>query len=68
MVMYMYIDPGQRQNKGVIFFINSIIQTIQSFAARVPPLNYLVTSFNVQVTQFDLAVKQVKVNPGSSFI
>ena len=23
---------------------------------------------NVQVTKFDLAVKQVKVNPGSSFI
>ena len=43
-----------------IIFLNSIIQSIWSFAASFPQLNDLNYSFphsNVQMTQFDLAVK-----------
>ena len=62
MVMYIYIAPGQGQTTpwGQFFFINSIIQSIESFAASLPPLNDFVTVFphsNVKATQFDLAVK-----------
>ena len=57
----MYIAPEQGETTpwGEILFINSIIQSILSFAASFPALNDC-NSFphsNVQVTQFDLAVK-----------
>ena len=62
MVMYMYIAPGQGQTTPwqQIFFINSILQLIKSFAARFPPLNDFVTVFPIQThrrPKIDLAVK-----------
>ena len=47
MVIYMYIAPGQGQTAawGQILFVNSIIQSIVSFAASFPPLNDFVTVF-----------------------
>ena len=42
-----YMGRG-RQPLGSIFFINSIIQSIKSFAARFPPLNDFVTVFHNQ--------------------
>ena len=59
----MYIAPGQGQTTqwGQILFINSIIQSVLSFAASFPPLNDFITVLTIQkyrpVTQFDLAVK-----------
>ena len=38
-VIYMYIAPGQRQTTPLesMFFINTFIQSIESFAANPPP-------------------------------
>ena len=62
MVIYMYIAPGQGQTTpwDQIIFINSIIQSVKSFAASFPSLNDFYNVFShskVQATQFDLAVK-----------
>ena len=48
---YIHVNsPGQGQTTpwGQIFFINSIIQSIKSFAASFPPLNDFVTVFPIQ--------------------
>ena len=38
--IHAYIAPGQgRQPPGIIFCINTIIQSIESFAASFPPIN-----------------------------
>ena len=47
--IYVY-SPGQGQTTpwGQIVFINSIIQSMVSFAASFPPLNDFVTVFPIQ--------------------
>ena len=44
-----YSPVTGRQPPEANFFINSIIQSIQSFAASFPQLNYLVTVFPFQM-------------------
>ena len=66
MVTYMYIDLGQGQTTpwDQIFFINSSIQSIYSFAAIFPQLNEQFSQFKrVQATQLDLAIKQSQGQP-----
>ena len=48
--MYEYVAPGQGQTTpwGQILFINSIIQSIVSFAARFPPFNDFVTVLSIK--------------------
>ena len=49
MVIYMYTAPGQGQTTpcGQILFVDSIIQSILSFAASFPPLNDFVTFYPI---------------------
>ena len=47
-VIYVYSPRAGADNPlGSLFFINSIIQSIKSFAASFPPLNDFVTIFPI---------------------
>ena len=77
-VLYVYdLGPRSRNDLDLQYshiFIYSIrcllLLTFRSVAAIIPEKSTVFTfSYRkAQVTKFDLAVKKVKVNPGSSFI
>ena len=73
MVIYMNKAQGQEQtiHWSPKIFVSIIIQSIKLFSANSLPLNDILTvssHSNEQATKFDLAVKWVMVNQGSSFI